>query len=346
MRWNALSMLAPMPFALLILVSFAAGPALADTVKLKNGDEITGKVVSLADGTLTFKSDAVGELKIAVAQIDTIVTDEPIDVELADGSKIRGKADAGKDGSFVLNGESITNQAIPLANVASVNKPPRAWTGNVIASGTWVRGNTQTDAVAVDAHAENRGDRDRITADGWYRLSSTTDKTTHDTTTSERRTGASGKYDYFISGEKVYAYANVFGEKNAINNIDLRLIAGIGGGYQILETERTKLAVEAGASWVHTNYSDATNTTGDPALRMAGYFTHEFNSIVSIFDDLVILKNLSSNDYLLRNKGGLREKLTDSLFAQQWIEHSIDTNAAPDTERVDVIYYVGLGWTF
>jgi hypothetical protein len=46
-----------------IMMLLAALPARADEVRLKNGDRLTGETVSLANGTLTFKT-AVGELRI------------------------------------------------------------------------------------------------------------------------------------------------------------------------------------------------------------------------------------------------------------------------------------------
>jgi len=49
------------PLLLLVLFLCAVGSAAADEVRLANGDRLTGTVVSLADGTLTFKTP-YGEL--------------------------------------------------------------------------------------------------------------------------------------------------------------------------------------------------------------------------------------------------------------------------------------------
>ena len=324
-----------------------APPALADTVKLKNGDVLTGKVVDVLDGKVTLKTDAAGEVKIDVAQVETIATDDAVEVGLSDGSQLHGKLVASSGGAVDVESSTLGRQAIMLTAIKSVNKPPRQWHGGVAGSASWVRGNTDTDAVALEAHAENRGDIDRITLDAWWRASRSEDPATGDKSTTERRYGAFGQYDYFFNGEKFYGYGNLRAEKDAIAAIDLRVILGAGVGYQLLDLEQTKLSAEAGAAWFYENYSNGTETVSDPALRVAAHFDHDFSDKSTFFDDLEAYKVLGDpDDYLVRNKGGFRQKLTESFFAQEWVEWLWDSTPAAGKERVDVTYFLGIGWTF
>src|SRR5262245_63656743 len=100
--------------AMFLLAAFTLlhAPLFADTVKLKNGDRITGKVVNLLEGKLTIKTDAMGEIKIDVAQIDTIATDEPLSIDLPDGSHLNGKAVESKDGVFAVDTGGGTPRAV------------------------------------------------------------------------------------------------------------------------------------------------------------------------------------------------------------------------------------------
>jgi putative salt-induced outer membrane protein YdiY len=330
----------------LAIAAAAASSALADTVKLKNGDVLTGRIVDVIGGKVTLKTDAAGDVKIDLAQVDTISTDAPITIELKDGTIIVVKAAAAKDGRLVVEGEGVERRELVLADVVSVNKPSRRWTGNLLGAGTWTRGNSESTAISVDAHAENRGDVDRITADAWYRATRTKDETTGDESTSVRRTGAAAKYDCFFAETKAYAYGNTLAEKDAIADIDLRFIAGAGAGCQIADTPNTKFSGEAGLAWLYENYSGGTDTASDPTVRVATRFQHDFNEHVQLFDDFDAYKALNGSDWLVHNKGGLREKLTGSLFAQQWIESTWDSTPAAGKERRDVIYYVGIGWSF
>ena len=331
----------------LVFVALVANVAHADTVKFKNGDTLTGKVVAVLDGKVIFTSDALGELSIDLAQVETLATDDSIDVQLVDGSTVHGKAVATSGGSFDVEPATGGKVVVPFASLAAVNKPPREWKGSLAASATWVRGNTNTDAIALDATAENRGDIDRIRAEAWYRVMRQEDPNTGDESTSERRMGIFGQYDRFFEGDKFYGYGNVRFERDFLASIDLRAIAGVGVGYQFIENDKTTLAGEAGVAWFYENYSNDTDTMSDPAIRAAMNFTHNFSDKSSCFDSLEAYKVLGDpDDYLVRNKGGFRQTLFENFFAQEWIEWVWDSSPADGAEQVDTTYYIGVGWTF
>jgi len=59
---------------LLVLIAFSS-EVVADQVTLKNGDRVTGKIVT-SDGTkVIVKSDLIGEVTILFASVETITTD-------------------------------------------------------------------------------------------------------------------------------------------------------------------------------------------------------------------------------------------------------------------------------
>ena len=72
-----------------------------DEVLLKNGDRLTGKIVRLVDGKLVINSDVAGEVTVELANIQTLSSDEPLTVNLKDGTgfnqKISGSG-AGQSG--------------------------------------------------------------------------------------------------------------------------------------------------------------------------------------------------------------------------------------------------------
>jgi hypothetical protein len=68
------------PLTLSVVLSCAAGlPAKADTIQLVNGDSIRGKVVSLDEKQLVFRSQSFGELKLGRDKVELIVLgDKPL----------------------------------------------------------------------------------------------------------------------------------------------------------------------------------------------------------------------------------------------------------------------------
>ena len=75
-----------------LVLACSTHAARADQVELTNGDRLTGRLVSLVKGTLTFQSDIVGKVEIDAGRVRTLSTDEPIEVHLRDGAVLREPA--------------------------------------------------------------------------------------------------------------------------------------------------------------------------------------------------------------------------------------------------------------
>lgn len=334
----------------LLLAAAMGGAARADTVKLKNGDTISGAVVHILDGKLTLKTAAAGDVVIDLAQVATFSTDASITVELADGTLHSGKAGFGDDGTVRFEAETFAGETLVITDLAAVNRPPKApqeWTGSIVGSSTWVRGNTDAQSTALDANASLRRDEDRFSLAAWYRATRQRDPTTGTESTTERRFGASGKYDYFFPDSKAYAYVNISGERDDIAAIDLRFVAGAGLGNQFIEDDHTRLSAEAGLALFHENYAGPTDDVYAISLRAAGKFDHKFNDMHTSFAEAELYKVFEDwNDYFVRARAGFRQQITVGFFAQEWVDWNWDPTPAAGKERVDVIYYAGVGWNF
>ena len=81
-------------FSAILLVLGVCVSIHADVVIFKNGDKLTGKVVKLEKGKLTFKADVVGEVPLDLANISTFSAEEPAEFHLQDGTVIKSKVQA------------------------------------------------------------------------------------------------------------------------------------------------------------------------------------------------------------------------------------------------------------
>src|SRR5262245_20679311 len=211
----------------LAFAAFAADEARADTVKLKNGDTLTGTIVNIIDGKLTLKTEAAGEIKIDLASIETFSTDSEAKVVVKhpndDGTDVlHSKVTAASGGNVTVQSAAGT-QTVPLSSMKSVNEPDfkELWEGSIVGSSTWTRGNTVNQSTAVDLNAIRRGLEDRLTFKAWYRSARSEDPSTGVSSTTERKAGGSLKYDYFLT-KKLYLYAMTSAERDAIAALDLR----------------------------------------------------------------------------------------------------------------------------
>ena len=65
--------------------------ASGDVVVLKNGDRVSGKIETLADGKLRVKSDLMGAVTVDLANVQTFSSDEPITLLFKDGTIVHQK---------------------------------------------------------------------------------------------------------------------------------------------------------------------------------------------------------------------------------------------------------------
>ena len=122
MRWKSIAI----PLCLVAALSHAA---LADTVKLKNGDVLTGKVVSVLDGKLTLKTDAAALDKVVGLGTDILFVGLSREDELeADSLGTAYAAQAGYDPTGLLRfvQKLQTNESKPfMASLKATHPKPK-----------------------------------------------------------------------------------------------------------------------------------------------------------------------------------------------------------------------------
>jgi uncharacterized protein DUF481 len=84
------------------LASPAHAQPKTDLLVMRNGDHITGEVVSLRRGLLTFKTDEVGTLSVDWVKVVSLSTLGQFDVALGDGRRYVGRLDAAAGGEIAV----------------------------------------------------------------------------------------------------------------------------------------------------------------------------------------------------------------------------------------------------
>jgi hypothetical protein len=69
----------------LLLAALAGTQLLADTVDIKNGARIVGKISKIDGGSVVVDTDFAGKITIKQSEVTAIATDAPIAVRLASG---------------------------------------------------------------------------------------------------------------------------------------------------------------------------------------------------------------------------------------------------------------------
>jgi putative salt-induced outer membrane protein YdiY len=234
----------------------------------------------------------------------------------------------------------------PLSAFVTEDAPAPAevkWTGSIAAGATLQTGNTDSRAANVDAQAERRGAKDRWTAKGWWNYGE--NKVDGDWVLNSRKAGANLKYDYFLS-KKVYVNGVAGVETDTFADLELRLYAGAGLGYQWTETDTFKWGSEAGVTY----FSDTHWVQEDddyPAGRLANNIDWKITDKTSFANYLELYPSLEyGEDVHGRSDTRLKTSLTEKMFAQlQWV-WDYDNTPAAGADRNDHRVTLGLGWSF
>jgi len=342
MRYRILIVLA----CLVLLVQISQG----DEIRLKNGDRISGKIQHLVDGKLSFKADAAGPVTVDLSDIQTLSSDDPIEVNLKDKTGFMQKVSSAEPGRFAIEGsESMKAQEFAVADIVSINppvKPIPKWTGDIAVGITSTHGNTKTEMISANANFSKRTEKDRTTASTDYAKGEQEDPDTGEDVTIEDWWRAKGKYDYFFS-KKMYGYIDGRYEKDAIAELDRRTIIGLGAGYQWIESDDMNFSTEFGLASLYEKYDNQTDSNSEITLQLGYNFDKKFRKNIKFVHDLTYYPSIDKvSDYYLTTTAGVRADFSETFFLTAKAIMNYDATPAIGAHKTDVKYFLGLGYRF
>ena len=322
----------------------------ADQVYLKNGDRLTGKIVSLTGGKMVVNTELAGSITLDTANINTFSSDVPIEIHLKDGTVLRQPVVAAEPNEFAIKaGEPLQAQAFHLAEVASINPPPAPkpkWTGSVSGALSMTTGNTETKSIAGSVSLARRSEKDRTTADADIAQSNQTDQVTGEGRTTENWWRIRGEYDYFFT-KKFFGFANGRYEKDDIARLERRVVVGGGAGYQWIETPETTFSTNLGLASVFEKYKRQGDTNNALSLQAGYNFSQQLGKTTKFLHDLTWYPSLEEfSDFFLTSTAEVRTNLTKTMFANFKVIFNYDETPAQDRDKMDVKYMLGVGLNF
>ena len=328
-------------FSVLIL----AGAAWADEIYLRNGNRLSGKIVSLGEQKLMLGTEFAGQLVIDWAHVDRVTTDEPLTIILEDGSTLSGILGPSEEpGRLMLSRESTSEPvSVELVHVKTINppeQPPVKLSGRINVGLNKASGNTDMENAHADAELIARTSSHRVTLGGDYNRASEDNRKTAD--------NAAGrlKHDHFLT-RQIYWYLNGLLERDELKDINLRTTAGPGLGYQVFEGELMNLSVEAGPSYVYTNYDHAgsdDSVSGRWAVRFDRFFFEKLFQYYFANEGYVSASDTS--DVFMFTRTGLRFPMHGGFSLNVGWEWDWDNTPADDADKSDYRYILSIGYGF
>jgi putative salt-induced outer membrane protein YdiY len=322
----------------------------ADEILFPNGDRLTGKIDHLLDGKMIFNSEVMGKVTIELSKIKTFSTDAPIAVYLKDETVLLQRIVSSEPGKFGIEGSGIVEaQDFELASISSINPPEKPlpkWTGNLSAGVTSTHGNTKSESISGSFNMSKRTHNDRTQVSVDYAKTKQEDKTTGDDEVIEDWWRSKGKYDYFFS-KKFFGFVDGRYEKDAIAELDRRMIIGGGAGYQWIETEDMKFSTEFGMASLYEKFDNQTDSNSEVSMQAGYNLDKTLMKNVKFIHDLTYYPSTEKfSDYYLTSTGEIRAYFTSTMFTTFKVIFNYDATPAIGSGKTDTKYLLGVGYSF
>lgn len=328
---------------LCLVVMCLAAPVFADTVWLKNGDRLSGKIKVFDGGKLLIQTEYAGAVPIDWKQVKTLESDQELLVKQDAWTGEKAKSlQAAEDGSVTLvNGEAP--KTVALASIQQLIKPKplvedMVWKGNVDVAMDYKRADKDTDDYDLDFKTTARHGAWRHHAEGEYNREFQNDVVTTDNWTAEYA------LDYFIS-DKWYWQGRLTYNRDRVEDISRQRTVGTGPGYQFWDDELGAFSLGSLLNPTDYEYSDGKKDNFYSLAMKWDYNRYLMGKTVSFFTNGELGKSLEGeSDYSLDSEIGLRYKVTEWASLNLKAEKDlIGSSSGSDNALNKTRYTVGFG---
>jgi putative salt-induced outer membrane protein YdiY len=325
----------------------------AEQVTLKNGDRLSGAIVSMDGKKLVVKTSYAGDVSIDWSEVSQFESDKPLVITRTDKQVLSGTV--ATEGQDVTISSAQGSQKLALADVSAMRSPAdqaayekslhpgmlEGWTGGGSLGFALARGNSETTNLALGFDATRKTATDAWVIDAASIYSSDANL---NATTANSFQGLI-RYDHNLT-KRLFAYAAFAGGYDELQNLDYRITPNGGLGFHAIATERTTLDLLGGFGYTREAYTTGlvnnlfTATLGDE-------FAYKLTKSTSIVQNLYYLPALNNTSiYHITGNFGVATKINGWLTSN--LNFNDRYNSAPvlRNKKNDVLFTAGVGFTF
>ncbi|WP_157772148.1 DUF481 domain-containing protein [Lacunisphaera limnophila] len=327
----------PSVLAALFLLMGLAPAGRADRVELADGSVVQGRLVSIEGGKLKVETRFAGVITIAQAEVTALATEEPLNINRADGTTALARLDGTPATPADIAAAWRQGAESPAGRLSRemAEKARRKWSfeASVAASGrTGVR---EKFNAAFGFKATLASSRDRLI------LSLAAERANDRGVTTADRDFGGVDYSVFFSPDYGW-YVRTSLEKDQIRSIDLRSNTAFGFSRKLVRKGPLDLQFRFGASYLYEQY--ASNADFDsPGLDLAFLSTYSFEKarLNSTLTYTPAFEEFSN--YRLRHEASLELPLTAALWKLKvGMTNEYLSRPKGNTEKLDTTYLTSL----
>ncbi len=233
-----------------------------DVVVLRNGDRISGDIVSLEFGILTLKTDNMSNLSIEWPAVRSVTSKFAFAIERRDGSKYHGVIATTEDGADLRVENEAGAASLPMDEVERISRfSPRFWDR---ITGALALGFSYAKSSSIQVSSVNFNSSYRSTSiDGSLGFSSNTTKDSSGKTTN--RDLLTGGVMFLQQSRNFWGLLGSL-ERDQSLGIDLRLVGGASVGRRFVQSTYTEVTGIAGLvateEWIVDNPTPKASVEG------------------------------------------------------------------------------------
>ncbi len=343
----------------LLCASFGGVSHAKDTLRLKNGDILSGQITQFSMdgvrldapyGTFDIEVGFIGgiespryhveDLQFEVMSSSTI--DDPILAAL-DPSGVPSHRINTKDIPPVPVSDAVSNTETDIEGQAADDKHldlwGADWSGEVNAGAEFQTGNSDSETLSLDGETTaNWDDIHRATIGADYTREEENDIKVED----EQEVYAA--YDYFFAEKWFWNNTASFKQDN-VDNLDSRIEAASGLGYQFYNRDDLSLEATLGPGYQREKYEDQDAQTNMTANWTFDYEQAFYDDFVRLFHAHALTTPMDDMSlWLFESESGIKVPLRAGIVATSEINFDYNNNAPNDVEEEDTTYRIKLGY--
>ncbi|MGA2984886.1 MAG: DUF481 domain-containing protein [Terriglobia bacterium] len=333
----------------------------ADIVTLKNGDRVTGTLVTIKGGTLQLKSDILGDLSIPMAKVATYSVDKPVAIIIKGKEPVQGTLELTPSGDWQVkaNGQTQTFTAATVDTIMPEDTyqklvvvrptPWQAWKGNASLGETLQHGNQQTNTFTTTINAV----RERPAAPIFQEHTRTNfgimallSHANEDDNSITSRTFSSNLREDFLFTPDNFAFGMVQLDHISTEGLYLRQTYGGGFGRDVIKNPRTTFTLISGLTAQHEKFfsgGEDETLNGLVGEKLGEQFTKRirFDQSLNFYPNFT-----EGGEYRFDTSATLSIKLFNKFSLTTSAIDLYLSNPPAGNEKNNITLSTGIGYTF
>lgn len=311
--------------------------SVADVIHLKNGDRVTGEIKEIWDDEVRIEPEYSDEFGVEFDHIAHIESDEPMEVELFDGTKGAYLIEPSDEDGKVRLVASYSTVDVAISDIKKTEKIEEFdWSGNLDLSSNLSRGTTNSHATTLQWNGRLKFGDHRYSTD----LSISREEIEDIKTRSRDRLNLG--YNYLF-GEDWFFGLNSTIERDPIAQLDRRVAINPALGYDVWDDADKVLNYQFGVGYASEKNDGEDQSSINIDWRLD--FLYGFkNGDVELFHNHNIYRNVEGRkNAVFNSQTGIRYDITDDIYINLQVNYDYDSEPADNVENDDLTILIGAG---